>query len=247
MLAEERFSKILSIIEEKGSATVSQLMVALDASESTIRRDLNAMDAEGLLTKVHGGAVANKPLIRTFDEDITNRKSQNTEEKLRIAKFAAGLILPNDFVYMDAGSTTELMIDFIETRQAVFVTNAIGHAKKLSANGFRVYILGGEFKSSTEAIVGEEAVTTLDKYNFTKGFWGANGIHEKNGLTTPEVKEAMVKKKSMEHCKERFVLADPSKFAQISSIKFAEFDAATILTTCIPAALKKYKHIKEVE
>ena len=68
MLAEERFSKILSIIETEGSATMQELMAALDASESTVRRDLNTMDDNGLLTKVHGGAVAKRPSIRTHDE-----------------------------------------------------------------------------------------------------------------------------------------------------------------------------------
>lgn len=247
MLAEERFAKILTIIEENGSATVQQLMIALDASESTIRRDLNSMDEKGLLSKVHGGAIANKTSIRTHDDVVANRRTQNTEEKLLIAKYAAKLIRPQDFVYIDAGTSTDIMIDFIEEKQAVFVTNAISHAKKLSDMGCRVYILGGEFKSSTEAIVGEEAVAALDKYNFTKGFWGTNGVNERNGFTTPDVKEAMVKKKSMEHCKECYVLADSSKFSQISSIKFAEFDQAEILTTALPKKLlKKYKNVREV-
>lgn len=248
MLAEERFAKILSIIELEGSVTVQQLMNALEASESTIRRDLNTMDSNGLLVKVHGGAMAKNPTIHTQDENVRNRKALHADEKVMIARYAASLIEPDDFVYLDAGTTTELMIDYLKTRQAAFVTNAIGHAKKLSDMGCRVYILGGEFKSATEAIVGEEAVETLDKYNFTKGFWGTNGISISKGFYTPEVKEAMVKKKSMENCKQRFVLADSSKFLQMSSVKFGEFNDAVIITTeLIPAALKKYKNIMEVK
>ena len=72
--------------------------------------------------------------------------------------------------------------------------NSLTNAKRISDRGYTVYILGGEFKSTTEAIVGDEAVVTLDKYNFTKGFWGTNGITVKNGFTTPEIKEAMVKR-----------------------------------------------------
>ena len=248
MLAEERFSKILNIIEAEGSATLQDLMTALNASESTIRRDLNTMDENGLLTKVHGGAIANKPLISTYDENVNNRKTLHADEKKVIAKYAASLIQPNDFVYIDAGTTTEMMIQFIQTNEAVFVTNAITHAKLLSEKGCRVYILGGEFKSQTEAIVGEEAVETLDKYNFTKGFWGTNGISVTKGFSTPEVKEAMVKKHSMSNCKECYILADSSKFEQISSVKFAEFDQATILTTALQkSAFKKYKNIMEVK
>lgn len=231
MLTEERFAKILSILESIGSVTVQQLMTELDASESTIRRDLTALDAKGLLNKVHGGAMAKNPIYRTVDDNVLSRKNRNTQQKEKIAKFAASLIVPGDFIYLDAGTTTECMIDYIDCQDVIFVTNAITHAKRLAERGYIVYILGGEFKAVTEAIVGEEAVETLDKYNFTKGFWGTNGISLSKGFSTPEVKEALVKKKSMQNSKVRYVLSDESKFSQISSVTFAEFSSATILTT----------------
>lgn len=231
MLTEERFVRILSILESMGSVTVQQLMTELDASESTIRRDLTALDAKGQLTKVHGGAILKATGYNTIDDNVISRKGMNAEAKEVIAKYAANLIEPGDFVYLDAGTTTERMIDFITCKQAVFVTNAISHAKKLSELGFTVYILGGEFKAVTEAIVGEEAVTTLDKYNFTKGFWGANGVNMQKGFSTPEIKEALVKKKSMENCKDRYILCDETKFSKISSVTFAAFTDATVITT----------------
>ncbi len=231
MLTEERFAKILSILESMGSVTVQQLMAELNASESTIRRDLNTLDASGKLTKVHGGAILKAVAYSTKDDNVINRKEKNREAKNVIAKYAAGLITAGDFVYLDAGTTTELMIEYITSRQAVFVTNAISHAKRLAERGFTAYLLGGEFKAITEAIVGEEAVAALEKYNFTKGFWGANGISTQRGFSTPELKEAMVKKKSMENSMERYVLADDSKFGQISSVTFAPFESATVITT----------------
>lgn len=231
MLTEERFAKILSILERTGSVTVQQLMTELNTSESTIRRDLTALDAGGQLTKVHGGAILKNTVYSTIDDEVVHRKEQNREAKEKIARYAAGLIKAGDFVYIDAGTTTELMIDYITERQAILVTNAITHAKRLAEKGCKVYILGGEFKAVTEAIVGEEAVATIEKYNFTKGFWGTNGISTKKGFSTPELREAMVKKKSMENCIERYVLADSSKFNQISSVTFAPFESATIITT----------------
>lgn len=231
MLTEERFAKILSILEHMGSVTVQQLMTELDASESTVRRDLNTLDANGQLVKVHGGAILKNTVYSTIDDEVVHRKEQNREAKDKIARYAAGLITAEDFVYIDAGTTTERMIDYIANRQAVFVTNAIGHAKKLAEHGCKVYILGGEFKAVTEAIVGEEAVFTLDKYNFTKGFWGANGVSLQKGFSTPELKEAMVKRKSMENCRDCYILADESKFSQISSVTFAPFEKAIVITT----------------
>ena len=128
------------------------------------------------------------------------------------------------------------------------MTNAISHAKRLAERGFTVYLLGGEFKAITEAIVGEEAVATLSKYNFTKGFWGANGVSIQKGYSTPELNEAMVKKKSMENCKECYVLADDSKFNQISSVTFAPFESASVITTGLSQpAFKKYKNVINLE
>ena len=99
MLAEDRCKKILDILDSMGSVTVQQLMDELDISESTIRRDLVAMDKKGYLTKVHGGAIANNTNIHTQDEKVINRLKQNRSEKEQIARYAASLIVDNDFVY----------------------------------------------------------------------------------------------------------------------------------------------------
>ncbi len=248
MLTEERFTKILEIINSTGSVTVQNLMAELDASESTVRRDLTALDADGRLTKVHGGAVSKNMVYRTSDDEVGHRKEQNREAKERIGRYAAGLIGDNDFVYLDAGTTTERLIAHVAGRRMTFVTNAVTHARLLAEYGHTVYLLGGEFKAVTEAIVGEEALEALEKYNFTKGFWGANGISLQKGFSTPEPKEAMVKKRSMMSCMERYVLADASKFNQISSITFASFDSAMVITTGLKeAAYQKCENIINIE
>lgn len=246
MLTEERFSKILMKLDELGSVSVQQLMIELNASESTIRRDLNTLAAKGKLTKVHGGAILNESSFSTKDDDLMDRKELNIDDKTKIAKYAASLIEPNDFVFLDAGSTTEQMINFIDVK-ATFVTNALTHAKRLADKGIKVFILGGEMKAITQAIVGEEAICSLEKYNFTKGFFGTNAVSAKKGFTTPEVKEAMVKKKAMENCKSKFVLADSSKFGQISNIVFSDFEFATVITTNLEKeSYKKLPNVVEI-
>ena len=231
MLTEERFAYILAKVKEMGSVTVQQLMAELDASESTIRRDLTTLNANGSLIKVYGGAVRKNIGLTTLDENVKKRQEMNRDSKIRIAKYAAGLIRSDDFVYLDAGTTTEAMIKYIAQGSTTFVTNAVSHARLLAARNFKVYLLGGEFKAITEAIVGEEAVVTLAKYNFTKGFWGANGISIQKGYSTPEVKEALVKQISMENCEECYVLSDDSKLDQVSSVSFASFKSARLITT----------------
>ena len=185
MLTEKRQKEILRFLDEKGSVTVQELTERLDASESTIRRDLAVLHQKGALVKVFGGAVQAESRINIREEKVALRKELNKEEKIRIAAYAATLVEPDDFVYLDAGTTTEYMIPFLTEKSAVFVTNAVSHALRLTENGFRVILIGGELKAATEAIVGNEAYVNLQKYNFTKGFFGTNGLNRTSGFTTP--------------------------------------------------------------
>lgn len=234
MLTETRQEEILRMLEQKGSVTVQELKDVFGASESTIRRDLNVLHKKGALIKVFGGAVQTESRINTREEEVAFRKEQSREEKLRIARYAASLIEPDDFIYLDAGTTTGYMIPYLTERTAMFVTNAVSHALMLAENGFRVILIGGELKAATEAIVGNEAYVNLKKYNFTKGFWGANGVNPMAGFTTPDINEAMIKECAMKHTQRPYVLCDSRKFHQVSPVSFGEFHAAQIITDCMP-------------
>ena len=234
MLTETRQEEILRMLEQKGSVTVQELKDVFGASESTIRRDLNVLHKKGALIKVFGGAVQTESRINTREEEVALRKEQSREEKLRIARYAASLIEPDDFIYLDAGTTTGYMIPYLTERTAMFVTNAVSHALMLAENGFRVILIGGELKAASEAIVGNEAYVNLKKYNFTKGFWGANGVNPMAGFTTPDINEAMIKECAMKHTQRPYVLCDSRKFHQVSPVSFGEFHAAQIITDCMP-------------
>lgn len=247
MLIETRMNKIVEIVDDKGSVSVQELMEMLNTSESTIRRDLASLHNNGQILKVHGGAVTVKNNMRTKDDEVFLRQELNRESKVKIARHAVSLIQPNDFIYLDAGTTTDIMADYMDEKSITVVTNGISHAKKLASKGIRTYLLGGLLKSSTEAIVGEEAVISLRKYNFVKGFFGTNGVTVKEGFTTPEVKEALLKEKAMERTKDIYILADSSKFGCISSVKFGDFNKGNIITSGnIAHNYSKYKNVLEV-
>lgn len=248
MLAEERFNRILSIVEKKKSVTVVELTELLDTSESTIRRDLTTLDKRKKLIKVHGGATAIDMEYMTKDSEVSVRQDLNKEEKQKIAQYAAGLIQKEDFIYIDAGTTTEYLVEQIQEKEAVYVTNGIVHARKLLQKGCRVFLLGGELKKETEALIGAEAVQSLKKYNFTKGFFGANGVHNEYGITTPDLNEAAVKEHALRQCRKSYVLADSSKIGKISLVKFAELKETEVITTVLrQGAYQKYKNIVEVD
>lgn len=233
MLTEERYASILKILDEKMAVTVLELTSMLDASESTIRRDLTALHKAGKLHKVYGGATAAVNRYTTGEEDVVTKRDLHKEDKRRIAKAAAALIVQDDFVYLDAGTTTQLVIDYLPDTNAVFVTNGMFHAAKLSERGLKTFILGGRTKMSTAAVVGMEAMDNLRRYNFTKGFFGTNGISTKAGFSTPDSGEGVLKGAAMARCKKTYVLADASKFNCIAPITFAPISAATVITTAL--------------
>lgn len=248
MLTEERHSIILEQVKQNKSVTLTELCELLGASESTIRRDLTTLDERGLIKKVHGGAISTDDhSLNLVEHDVESKSKLFTEEKIAIARYAASLVDDGDFVYIDAGTTTEKMIDFLPDKKVTFVTNAFVLAKKLAQRGFIVYIPAGEIKVTTEAIVGAECVSSLQGYNFTKSFIGANGISLSAGITTPDRNEASVKSAAVQNSKTIYILADHSKFNQIASVTFAQLGRVKIITDKLQD--KKYHtkaNIKEV-
>lgn len=244
MLTEERHSMIIKAVNERASVTIAELAEMLDVSASTVKRDLIILANEGKIIKVRGGAMSRNESFTSVEKNVEEKASICTEEKMTIAKYAAELIENGDFVFLDAGTTTEKMIDYLNVKDVTFVTNGFIHAKKLARKGYKVFITGGEIKASTEAIVGAECVLTLKNYNFTKCFMGTNGISLTAGFTTPDVNEARVKSAAIESSREVYVLADHSKFDEVSSATFAGLVKAVIITDRIPN--RKYNNAADI-
>lgn len=244
MLTEQRYEIILRLVNERKSITASELQDILETSESTVRRDITALHKAGKLIKVFGGAVALEQTVTAKEYTVAQKLEVNLNEKESIAAHAAALITDEDFVYLDAGTTTGAMLEYIRTTEATFVTNAVAHAQRLAARGIHVILLGGELKGTTEAVVGNLAVQAVSRFHFTKGFFGTNGVSRKAGFTTPDANEAFVKQAAMANCKEVYVLADSSKFHQISSVTFGAFQEAVILTERLPEEYADCSNVK---
>lgn len=234
MLTQQRHEAILKQLQEKGSVSVTELTEQLSASESTIRRDLLALDKLGKLHRVHGGATQTQRQFLSGEEDIVEKIRMHMEEKRCIAQYAAEQIQPGDFVYLDAGTTTLLMVEFLDGKEATFVTNGITLGRELSQRGHKVYVLGGELKAKTEAVVGLTAAQNLSSYNFSKAFLGTNGISTKFGYTTPDPDEAFLKSAAIDRSFVSYVLADSSKFGKVSTVTFGTLHGSAIITEALP-------------
>lgn len=247
MVNQERYERIQKIIDEKGTVTVAELAQALDTSESTIRRDLTALDKLGRIKKFFGGATAVRETEGFFEDMFSVRERKMHEEKTMIARYAATLINDSDFVYIDAGTTTSRLVDFITNSKATYVTNGINHGRKLIHRGLKAYIVGGKIKPTTEAIVGAEGILSLKGLNFSKAFIGSNGIDINAGYSTPDIEEALIKQTVIENAYTSFVVADHSKFGRVFPVTFSQLSKCCIITDKLPDAIyTKETIIKEV-
>lgn len=228
MLTEERKKRILEILEEKEVVKLGELVDKIGTSESTIRRDLNALEEEGMAVRVHGGATLSK---KRFEEPSYKEKEiVNIEAKREIARYAATLIEDGDCIYLDAGSTSFEMIEMIDKKDIIVVTNGLNHINALIEKDIDSYILGGKVKAKTKAVTGAQALKNLEKFRFDKCFIGANSIDVNYNLTTPDSQEAVIKNQAIKNSKEAYVLADSSKFESVSFVEFAKLEEVIIIT-----------------
>lgn len=221
-----RFDIILKLLNENKSIKLQELMEKLNVSEATIRRDLNILEKKGKIKRVHGGAVLNTP----SEEDIISKKTLHSKEKEKIGKIASNYVNDGDIIYLDAGSTTEILIKYLEEKENIkVVTNGITHLEELNRYGIETYLLGGEAKFTTGATVGIGAVHSLRSYNIDVAFIGANGI-TKDGYSTPDTREAMIKSEAIKKSNRVYFLCDSSKFGKKSFVVFASLEEGELIT-----------------
>lgn len=248
MLTEERYQLILQILNERNAVTVAELSELLRISESTIRRDLNSLAEAGKLNKVFGGATAIRQSSGIHETDVSKRVTAMSAEKTAIGRYAATLINEDDFVYIDAGTTTLRLIDFIENKKATYVTNGIIHGQRLIQKDLNTYIVGGKLKPLTEAVVGVAGMKSIIGFNFTKAFMGTNGIDIEAGFTTPDIDEARIKEAVVQNAYMTFVLADRTKFRKVCAVTFAPLRVGCVITDACPDSKYNEKTIiKEVK
>lgn len=230
MITMERRDLILSLLKEKDVVTVKRICEETKASESTIRRDLTDLENKQIIKRVHGGA----SLLKKKREEPTliEKTTKNQREKNKIAEKAASFIEEGDSLYLDAGSSTMEIIPFLKDKSVVVVTNGIPHVQLLIEYDIETYVIAGKVKRGTAALIGTKAVESIKEFRFDKCFLGGiNGIHAELGLTTPDPEEASVKRTAMLQSQITYVLADPSKFGEVSFANVSEVSDVDIITT----------------
>ncbi len=209
MLAAQRQSKIVELVQEKGSVQVEELAQELNVSAMTIRRDLVKLQKEDVLKRCHGGAVAKQEVT------YADKQTSCMDTKRRLAKISASLVGKGDTVFLDAGTTTFEIARLIkDIPEVMIVTNDLEIAQLLKNSEAELFICGGHVQKSTGSMFGHYATQMLEDFKFDIGFFGAASINEDFEVMTPTIDKMWLKRHTPKQCRKSYLVADESKFGK---------------------------------
>jgi DeoR family fructose operon transcriptional repressor len=224
-----RKNRIMDELEKKEIVYLEHFVDILqDVSESTIRRDLKILASEGKIVLLHGGAIKLKK--NSKEVPVISKKFMNVKQKEKIARYAASLIQNGETIYIDSGTTTELMFKYLKNKDITIVTTNIHIVNQLEDTKFECILIGGEIIKNLGSTVGPLTDRQLDEFHFNRSFIGANGYSDTNGISTYDLRETSKKrivKKNSDNC---YVLLDSTKIGLNAVCKVFEFDEVTVLS-----------------
>lgn len=229
---QARREQILRLLRENGRVRVAELAQTLGVSQVTIRADLEALERQGVLRRLRGGAIPWE--TRRFELPLEVTRTLHAKEKEAIGKRAANLVKDGDVVILDVGSTTTEMAKALSPalKDVVVVTNALNIALLLEGHpGITVIVTGGKLRPLQHSLVNPFGTLLLEELNADKAFLGCNGVHPERGFTNTNLEEAEIKKAMVRAAREVYFLADHSKLLQVAAAKIAPLSAATRLIT----------------
>ncbi|WJY97743.1 DeoR/GlpR family DNA-binding transcription regulator [Corynebacterium fournieri] len=237
MYAEERRRQIASLTAVEGRVNVTELAERFDVTAETIRRDLSALHDEGVVHRVHGGAVASQS-YRSTELPLDARQRASSSAKAAIAECALQFIpeSPSSTIFLDSGSSIGMLGQRIaETsadREYSVVTNSIPTALDLSVSGLHdVQLLGGTVRPISQAVVGSTALRTLALLRADVAFVGTNALSIQHGLSTADAQEAAVKAAMVTNAHKVVVLCDSTKLGNDYVVSFAPLSEIDVVVT----------------
>lgn len=209
----EREKAILEILIQDRKVTVRSLAETLYASEPSIRRDLNSLEQQKLLRRVHGGAILEENSVSEMKIPFQIRELESSQEKIEIAKKASRLIHDESVIFMDASTSAYCLIPFLAAKKGITViTNGVKTMSKLCEYNIRTISTGGEVVNSCLVMVGENACDAVDNYHADFAFFSCRGVSDGGMLTDIAEKENFVRRHMIANAERSFFLCTQSKF-----------------------------------
>ena len=209
-MLNDRQNSILNLLGHNDQVSVNELAEQLKVSAVTIRQDLNFMESEGLLKRIHGGAV-----LRDAD-DLSNRLGVNYDKKLKIARKVAEYVNEGETILIESGSINALLAREIAKKQNVrIITTNVYIARQFRKNAnANVILLGGLYQHQSETLVGKITKICIDQINYSKAFIGIDGYTPKSGFTLRDLFRSEISNYIIEKSREVFIVTDSSKFGK---------------------------------
>lgn len=231
LIPAERRNAIYEILRSQGIVRVSALSARLNVSEITIRRDLELMEADGLLERTHGGAVFNQHIH--LEPRYSEKHRTHQVEKRCIGAAASSLIEDSDTLFINSGSTTLQIFRYMSERQNLkIITSNMGAFLEIQPPDLDLIMIGGLYRPQSNSLVGELAMLCLQQVYAGKCFIGVDGISLKYGVTTPNVQEAAIARMMIERTRGLVVVvADHSKFGVVADFVTAPLEKVHVLVT----------------
>ena len=235
MLKVERHQLIMETLEEDGRLIVADLVERFDVSEMTIRRDLSDLEQQGLLRRVHGGAV--RDLGRNYEPPYQLRANKNQQAKQLIARKAAEMIVDGDSIALDTGtSTLEIVHNLTGTANLTIITHSMTIANEVINSlvldsDVRLILAGGIVRSGELSMIGHIPLATYQEFNIDKAFVGIAGLSLREGLTEFSLEDALVKRAMLDRAREAILLADGSKFGCVAFASVCSLDCVDSIVT----------------
>lgn len=216
---------------QAGVSDVTALCRKFGISEATVRRDLHALQQDGRLLRVYGGAVA-ASIRHEPEESLESRRTHHNAGKAAIARLALGLIEDGDTIFIDGGTTTESLAREIrqETGAKVFTNNLLA-VQALAHNGMAVSLIGGDLRAGSMSVFGPLADMALERLTFDKVFTSADGVDAELGLCEGSIEQAWFKEKVFRRAREVIVLATAEKLNRKSQMYWSAISRAWTLVT----------------
>ncbi|WP_066048483.1 DeoR/GlpR family DNA-binding transcription regulator [Robertmurraya korlensis] len=228
MIKDIRIKEIQEYVMKNESVSLDELMTVFDVSKNTIRRDVQELVDRGELKKVYGGV----SVIRKKLESFQDRKVRNQGVKEKIAKEAASFIEEGDFIFIDSGTTTIEMFDYLKDKHLTIFTNNIDMISlAVPFKNLNVITFGGMLDRKTKSFVYQRNMDVLKDYNIKKAFMASTGISLTNGVTNASPMESELKKTVVSRSSEVYLLVDHDKFDKYGLITYCGLDEVDYLVT----------------
>jgi len=227
MLTATRQAHILNSLRTDGEVTVEELAEQFGVSLSTIRRDLNALSAEGLLRRVRGGGSIEPDRI-----PFTDVERQHHPEKSRVAEQAAGLVAEGDVVVIDIGTTTALLARQLRGRRITVITSSLAVIDELrDDDAVELIVLGGAVRKNYNSMIGTLTEQALAQIRATTCFLGTSGIRADGTISDTTGMEVPVKRAMIKSSQRTVVLADSSKFPGVGVLSVCGPELISVIVT----------------